>query len=290
MADVTFLGIGTMGEALARCAIGGGKDTVIWNRTAGRAEALASQGARYMSDVANAISESPVVIVCVDDYEATDSFLKTSAGEAALKGRSLIQLSSGSPKLARAAQDWARSIGTEYLDGAIMVFPSQIGNDEARILIGGDREAFEKSESILQLLAPATKYLGEDAGAASSLDEALLSVFLGALVGVVNGAALCEASGVSLKEYCELLDPLMPVVIGTVLQTAQKIADDELEDTEASLATWGAVLNYMSETARDAGFSEEISAFIRRLFDQAIDRGLAEHDIAALIEVLRPNT
>jgi len=290
VADVTFLGVGAMGDALARCTIGGGKDTVIWNRTAGRAEALASQGARYVSDVANAIAESPVVIVCVDDYVATDSFLKTSAAEEALKDRALVQLSSGSPRLARAAHDWAKSVGAEYLDGAIMVFPSGIGTDEARILIGGDKGAFDKAESILQLLAPATKYLGEDPGAASSLDAALLSFVLGALVGVVNGAALCEASGASLKEYLALLDPYMPEVIGAVLQTAQKIADDDLEDTEASLGTWAATLEYMNETASEAGFSNEFPAFTQRLFDRAKDRGLGEHDVAALIEVLRPST
>ena len=276
-----------MGEALARCAIGGGKDTVIWNRTAARAEALGSQGGRYVSDVAKAISASPVVIVCVDDYEATDSFLRTSAAEESLKGRTLIQLSTGSPKLARTARDWARSVEAEYLDGAIMVFPSQIGTDQGCILVSGDSKAYEKAELILRLLAPATKYVGEDPGVASSLDEALLSVALGALVGVVNGAALCEASAASLKDYCELLDPYMTIVVGSVLKTAQKISDDDLEDTEASLGTWGATLEYMLETSSGAGISSEVPAFIQTLFDRAKDRGLAEHDVAALIEVLR---
>ena len=265
-----------------------GHDTVVWNRTASRAKALVEEGARYLPAAADAIAESPVVLVCVDDYAASDSFLRTPAAEAALNGGILVQLSTGSPKHARGAHDWARSVGSDYLDGAILNFPSDIGAADTIILVAGDASAFEKAKPILRVLAPATSYLGQEPGLAAILDEALLSGYLGAIVGVANGAALCEAGGLPLTHYCDLLDRVMPTFVQIVKQTTQKIADDDLVDTEATLQTWAATLDYMSESASDAGFSNEIPAFIRSLCDRAVERGLGEHDVAALIEVLRP--
>ena len=206
-----------------------------------------------------------------------------------MKGRTLVQLSSGSPRLARTAHEWARSLGVSYLDGAILGYPSSIGEADTAILIAGDAGASEAAEPVLSVLAPASTYLGEDAGLASILDEALLSGALGAIIGVVNGAALCEAGGLPLAQYCEWVAGLTPTLVGMVTETAQRIADDNLAETEASLATWGATLDYMSKSAADAGFSNEIPAFIRTRFDRALEKGLGEHDVAALIEVVRPN-
>ena len=112
MADVTFLGMGNLGQAMARCAMSGGHETVIWNRTAARAEGLTSEGAIYIPEVSGAIDESPLVIVCVDDYEATYSFLKTSEVEASLKGRILIQLSTGTPSEIPPASIFSRVVSS----------------------------------------------------------------------------------------------------------------------------------------------------------------------------------
>ncbi len=243
-----------------------------------------------MSDPTEAIAESPIVIVCVSDYSASDLILKTSTAEAALKGRVLVQLSSGSPRMARGAQAWAQEVDVAYLDGAIMVYPSEIGGPEALILIAGDRAGFDQAETILRVLASDTTYMGVDVGLPSTLDEALLSAALGFIMGVVNGAALCEAGGVSVGQYRRYLERYLRTAVGpTGLQTAQKIADEDLKETQASLQTWGATLDYMDESAADAGFSNEISTFIRSLFNRAIDRGLGEHDVASLIQVLRPS-
>ncbi|MCZ6873529.1 MAG: NAD(P)-binding domain-containing protein [bacterium] len=288
MGDVTVLGLGAMGSALAGAACKAGHDTVIWNRTASRADPLVAAGARFFSDPVEAIAQSPIAVVCVSDYSASDSVLTTPAAQAALKGRVLVQLSSGSPRLARAAQAWAQASGVVYLDGAIMVFPSGIGKSDALILIAGDQEGFKQSESLLRVFAPGTTYMGADAGLASTLDEALLSAGLGLIMGVVNGAALCEAGGLPVSEYSKYLEGVLPTFVNSTVETARKIGEGNLEETEASLQTWGAVLEYMSESAADAGFSNEIPSFIRSLFNRAIDQGLGEHDVAALIRLLRP--
>ncbi|NJO01214.1 MAG: hypothetical protein HC880_05485 [Bacteroidia bacterium] len=66
------------------------------------------------------------------------SFLEPDPG---LVGKHLIQLSTGTPKDARVGADWALQIGFKYLDGAILVTPSQMGTEEAFILVSGENAA-----------------------------------------------------------------------------------------------------------------------------------------------------
>ena len=116
MAEITFLGLGLMGAALAETMVKAGHDTVVWNRTASKTEPLTTIGAKKATSPAEAISESPITVVCVGDYDASDSFLRTPESLTTLNGRVLVQLSSGSYRLTRAAHEWASEAGALYLE------------------------------------------------------------------------------------------------------------------------------------------------------------------------------
>ena len=289
MSDITFLGLGLMGSAMAESTTNAGYDTAIWNRSESRAESLVSIGAHYRSNPAEAISLSPIVVVCVSDYEAADSFLRKPDALDMLKGRVLIQLSSGSPRNARSSHAWCHEAGAIYLDGAIMVYPEKIGTPESLLVIAGDEDGFSTAEPILRNLFPQIDYLGTDPWGASASDSAILSGELGMILGVLNGVALCEATGLSLDRYCEYLKKMLEDDMDWAIGCVRKIEEDKLEDTGASLEVWADTTKHMIESATDAGYSAEIPIFIRSLFDRAIDRGLGAHDLAALIKVLRPD-
>ena len=72
MGDISFLGLGDMGFALASTIAKAGYDTIVWNRTKERATPLLDHGARLASSPVEAISESPIVVVCVSDYETAE--------------------------------------------------------------------------------------------------------------------------------------------------------------------------------------------------------------------------
>jgi 3-hydroxyisobutyrate dehydrogenase-like beta-hydroxyacid dehydrogenase len=116
-----------MGSALARALLHNGDRVTVWNRTSAKAEPLVRDGAVLAPSAASAVSASPVVLVCVEDYNVTRSILGTEEVASAFSGGVLVQLTSGSPQEARDSEVWARERGIDYLDGAIMATPSQIG-------------------------------------------------------------------------------------------------------------------------------------------------------------------
>ena len=59
MSDVTVVGLGAMGFALARALVKDGHDVTVWNRTASRAEPLVKEGAALAPDLASAVPLAP---------------------------------------------------------------------------------------------------------------------------------------------------------------------------------------------------------------------------------------
>lgn len=185
--------------------------------------------------------------------------------------------------------EWANSIDAKYLDGAIMSPPGHIGKDKARVIISGDSKTFSQAELILMLLAPSTRYVGQNPGSANLLDHALLSVSLCAYIGVVNGIALCEAGGAPLHDYRELMRSIVDEVItGALLTVIKKVSDDDLQNAKGNdLHGVTQTCEHLIRSANEMGSNSEVPVFFKKLLDRAETLGLAGYDGAALIEVMR---
>lgn len=286
MSEISFLGLGNMGSALAEVVIKAGYETVVWNRTASRGGPLVELGAEQATGAAEAISRSPVVVVCVDDYDSSDSFLKSPDCLAALSGKVLVQLSSGSSSLARVASEWATEAGAMYLDGGIQGYPEDIGTPESMIIISGDQNGYELAEKLLRVVAPKLEYLGDDPGRAASMDTAILATDLGLIIGVMTGAAICESTGIPISKYVELARPVIAMDVEAQYESALKYENGTLLETDAFLKQWAEVVEPVIDSLDQAGYSAEFPKLVKDLMNRAIDQGWEEHDAGVLIKIL----
>ena len=222
---LSVIGIGSMGSALVRAFLKHEYRTTIWNRTQAKAEPLAGLGARLAATVRDAVSAADIVVVNVNDYATTEQLLRSVDVTAALRGKLLVQLTSGTPAQARAMAGWARQHAIPYLDGAIMATPNFIGEPGCTILYAGLNEAFTQHKPVLLALGGNTLYLGSDAGHASALDNALLVVLWGTLFGVLQGVSICESEKFSLDTYLGSLQAIMPMVGASSTDLVKRIED-----------------------------------------------------------------
>lgn len=122
LGPVTVIGLGAMGSKLARTFVNNGYVTTVWNRTPEKAAELVGLGASGTTDIADAIAASPLLIVCVLDYDAARHILEPMREK--LSGKVVVNLTTGTPEEARTMGTWMRTQGAEYLDGGIMAVPS----------------------------------------------------------------------------------------------------------------------------------------------------------------------
>jgi 3-hydroxyisobutyrate dehydrogenase-like beta-hydroxyacid dehydrogenase len=287
MSDVSVVGLGAMGSALARVLLRDGHRVTVWNRTGAKAEPLVRDGAEPAADLSAAIAASPVFLICVDNYAVTRNILSGAGVRSRLTGRILVQLSTGTPQEAREGECWARENGADYLDGAILAYPDQMGTPEAALLVAGAEATFRRCEPVLRSLAGGLTYVGEQIGAASALDCAALSFVFGALLGALHGARSCEVEGLRVDEFGSMLAELVPVVGSEVRQLSERIQTNRYDGSQAALRTYSAAADRLVQQARDGRMHADFPQYAAAIFGQGMSAGLGGEDLAALIQVLR---
>ena len=282
---VTVIGLGAMGARIAEVLLAGGYLTTVWNRTPGRADPLVAQGAVRAADLTEAITASPLVLVCVLDYAAAREIVEPVAAE--LTGRTLIHYTTGTPRQAREMAEWAAGRGIEYVDSGMMAIPPMIGNDGARCLYSGSKDAFERYRSGLELLGTA-EFFGEDAGLASLQDLALLSAMYGMFAGFFHGAALVGSAGVSAADFAEQAAAWVTAMTGGLAHHAAFIdAGDYATADEQTIAFNKSAFDTIVQASREEGVAVDFVAPLQELLARQLAEGHGAASFARVFEGIR---
>lgn len=282
--NVSIVGTGSMGAALARTLLAGGVNVTVWNRSLDKARALEPVGASVASDLPSALIANPATIICIDNYAATRALLDERGVARSLAGRSILQFSTGTPAEASEADKWMRAQGAAYLEGAIMVYPGDIGTDRAQMLISGPRDQFDKWEPALRLLSADLRYVGAAIQAAAAIDMALLSRLIGLKFGAIYGAHICEAEGIDVSHLAELMKDGDPARVSASVIAS---GDFRLGSGSASCDVALGVVSRIQMTAHAAGLNSELPDLLVKFYKRTIEAGFGAEDSAAVIKAMR---
>ena len=287
MYDVTVIGLGQMGGALARAFLKSGKAIAVWNRNRDRAADLERLGAVWANSPAEAIAASKTTILCLSDYAAASSVLDAEKVSESLRGRLVVQLSSGTPKQARQLEQWTLGQGANFLDGAISAWPSQIGGPDASIVIAGQSPAFHSAAPLLQLLAANLTYLGADVGHANVLFNSALAYFTGHWIGFTQGAAICAEEGLDTAEFGEMIASLSTTFAGDLRHMGSVIKEGRFDDPESTIKSVSRDIARLVDIADDLKIHNGFPIFAANLFRTAANSGYAAEEHCAIVKVLR---
>ncbi len=286
MTEITCVGLGLMGSALARACLSAGHRATVWNRSTGKAETLLGLGAEVAPTFPDAVKASPVMLICIDNYASARLLLD---GEAeGMAGRTLVNLTTGTPREAEALSDFAAARGARYLDGAILCGPNEIGTGTGEILLSGDATVWQAVEPLLSCLAGKVRWVGGRVGAASGLDFAWLTMSYVQFVGVAHAASICRAEGIDLQEFIALFphEPLRADTDTETCKLARIIKDADYGRPTATLQVWGAALAHLQVQAREARISSAVPDFIAGFFQRAVGLGLGDEEAIAIYKTL----
>ncbi len=282
---ISVLGMGRMGSALAHALLKAGHRTTVWNRTPAKAAPLAAAGAEVVASVRNAVAASDIVIVNVSDYQATQSLLRDPDVTGALKGKLIIELTSGTPDGAREVQDWAGRHGIRYLDGAILATPDFIGTEAGTLLVSGPAAAFEESRAVLGALGGNVQHIGADPGLANALDSAVLALMWGALFGGLQAIAVSRAEAIDLETLGKQWSATAPVIDGLVADLIKRSAAGRYAadgETLSSVSPHYGAFHHLVELMAARGIDRTITDGYEAIFRRAIDAGHLHDDFASL--------
>jgi 3-hydroxyisobutyrate dehydrogenase-like beta-hydroxyacid dehydrogenase len=285
MSDVTVIGLGAMGSAIAKAELQAGHTVTVWNRSPSKINLLVELGASGSATFSDAVKASDHIIICVDCYGTSDQLLNDETVTRYLDGKTFIQFSTGTPSEARSSDNWLSKHGAGYLDGTLLFYPSKIGDPESTILIGGVQVVYDAARKYLDPLGGDLRYLGENIGAAAAVDLGVLSTSVALYLGVAHGAQICKKEGVEVKHLASVLfhGPKSKQMAEIIQANSYELGS--LYDG-ASLSVWNDVVKRILSHAEETKTNSELPMFLSQIYQRGVDAGFGAEDRAALVKIL----
>ncbi|XVQ10951.1 NAD(P)-dependent oxidoreductase [Spirillospora sp. CA-255316] len=287
-APVTILGTGPMGQALARAFLKAGHPTTVWNRTAVKTEALVSEGASATPTAADAAAASPLVIVCVLDYDAVQAISESAAS--ALKGRTLLSLTADSPERARAMAEWASGHGIDYLDGSIMTPTVTIGGPAAVFLYSGPEPVYRAHRDTLDALGGTGTYLGADPGRAAAFDVALLDIAWTSVSAIIHAYALARSEGITPGELAPFAAGILGMLPEFGTEIVRVLETGDFRDDTSNATSIAAGMEHVIQASEARGIDASSLRGAHAAARRAIDAGHGTESLARVIDFLNTPT
>ncbi|WP_067825242.1 NAD(P)-dependent oxidoreductase [Actinomadura kijaniata] len=286
---VAVVGLGPMGATMAETFLKAGHPVTVWNRTASKADALVAQGATLAPSAAAAVAAADLTVISQTDYKA----MYASFGDPgdALRGRVLVNLSSGSPAELREAAIWAERHGATLLTGGIMVPPPGIGQPGAYVHYSGPEEALDEHRATLAVLAEPV-HQGADHGLAMAFYQAELYVFWSTLTAYMHSVGMLTGYGAkpgALRRFTAkmLTDLAGDGPMGFVGHLTREIETGEYEYAENTLRMQAVGMDHIVETSEDAGVDTTVPKALRDLFWRPVHEIGEETGLGSVYEAIR---
>ncbi|MSP59334.1 MAG: NAD(P)-dependent oxidoreductase [Myxococcales bacterium] len=284
--NVAFLGLGTMGEAMARNVARRGHSLTVWNRTLAKAEALARalSGVRVAPTPAEAARGAEVVITMLSDPAALSAVCDGQGGALAgmHSGALLCEMSTVDPKTIHVLAELAAARGVDLLDAPVSGSRRPAEDGTLLILAGGDAAAVERARPVLEAMGR-VRHVGPS-GAGSATKLVLNSLGAHMMAGYTAALVLAAKLGLDPARTVEVIQGGAFASPLYAAKTPKVLAGDFTPDFRLALMLKDQEL--VIATARALGLDLPTLEAVRALCERAVAAGYGELDLTALIRVL----
>jgi 3-hydroxyisobutyrate dehydrogenase-like beta-hydroxyacid dehydrogenase len=284
MSDLSVIGLGKMGAALASTLLRSGRSVTVWNRSAEKAAPLVEAGAALASSPDEAIAASEAIIVCIKTHKTTTELLRPLSGQ--LSGKTILDLSTGGAEEAKELVTMLTAAGAQWHIGMINAYPSGIGKKETAILCAGPSEVWDRWGDAIRALGGASAHVGTEPAAIPGLFAAMFTARQGFIFGLIYGGAVCRKAGLPMEAFAAQV----PVTLGMAGSYAdlfmRTVPTRDYDDPGATVAVYLAALQDVMATFEGTGTTDALPRLMRDLAQRGVDEGYAGQELTSLVEML----
>ncbi|HYU50870.1 MAG TPA: NAD(P)-dependent oxidoreductase [Candidatus Limnocylindria bacterium] len=286
MERVGFIGLGTMGAAMAGHVAGAGYPLTVWNRTPGRAASLVADGARQAETPAALAAESDVIVVCVSDSPDVEEVLfgLSGAAEGVRDGCLVVDCSTVAPSTARVAAERLADRGVGFVDAPVSGGSEGAQKATLTIFCGGDAANVERARPVLSTMGRTITHVGP-VGAGQAVKAVNQVILAGTYLGVAEGIVLALKAGLDVGQVVDALGG-GAAQSWVLANRSGRMIDNEYPlgfKVALHLKDLGIALNMARELSADL----PVTALCADIERELIDGGHAGEDMSAVARVIR---
>lgn len=281
---IAVLGTGIMGAGMTRSLLRAGHDVRVWNRTPGKAERLASDGANVAASAGDAVRGSDAVLLSVFDTDAVLDVLETAAPD--IVDAVVVQTATIGVDGSRRVAEAAARLGVTVVDAPVLGTKQPAESGALVPLVSGDSTAIARIEPVLDAIGTKTIRAGDRIGDGSAL-KLVCNAWVATLTGALGQSiAMAERLGLDPQLF---LDSIAGGATDTPYAHVKGAA--MIEGTYPTSFSIGGVIKdvgLMRDAAQESGLPEDILAAVVGLFQSAADQGHTDDDMAAVRTAFEP--
>ena len=283
---VGFVGLGTMGGAMAANAAKAGFEVSAWNRSAGRAIDLHDLGVSIAESPAAVAAASDVVITMVSDTPDVEAVLFGPDGVAqgAATGSLVVDMSTISPSSTRDFAERLAKQGVAMLDAPVSGGSEGAKKATLSIFVGGDAADLERARPVLESLGTTITHVGP-IGAGQAVKAVNQVILAGTYLGVAEGIVLALKSGLDVDQVVGALSG------GAAQSWVLTNRSGRMKDNDYPLGFKVALhrkdLGIALGMARELGAALPISALCESIEAGLMGQGHSDDDMSAVARSIR---
>ena len=280
--NVGFIGIGAMGEGMARNLLAAGHRVAVYNRTRARAQAMAKDGATVADCPADACRNDVVINMLADDRAVEDVVFGSGDFLSAMPSHGVhVSMATISAALGGRLVQAHAGAGRAYVSAPVFGRPEAAAAARLFIIAAGPADAVAKCQPVFDAMGQRTFVIGENPVAANIV-KISGNFMLASLIETLGEAfALTRSYDIDPEQYLEVLtNTIFPA---PVYQTyGGMIAKETYEPAGFKLSLGLKDIRLALAAADPAMVPMPIASLIRDRFLTAMARGYEDLDWSAL--------
>jgi 3-hydroxyisobutyrate dehydrogenase-like beta-hydroxyacid dehydrogenase len=285
MANLGFVGLGTMGARIVRRLMAAGHTVVGFNRTQSKAQSLVDAGMRWASSPREVASAAEITFSMVSDTAALSSAAEGPDGILAglSDGKIYVDMSTVSPRLIRSLSAAVLDRGARMLDAPVSGSVPAVEGGSLTFFVGGQAETLEAARPIFEALGQKIIHVGAN-GQGISIKIAINLNLATQLVSLYESLILAERSGIPRAAALEAL--LNSVAASPAMKYRAPLIFNPPAEVWFSVAMMQKDLLLALELGRELCVPLPTVAYASEVLSSARALGYGEQDFAALFKVV----
>jgi len=282
---IGFIGLGAMGEPMARNLLAAGMPLMVWNRSADNSALLAAAGAEVATDLNTLFEQTRTVILMLATEQAVDAVLArgTTTFTARVTEHTLLHMGTVSTGFSSRLEADIRAAGGHYVEAPVSGSRRPAQTAQLVVMLAGDATRIESVEPLLRPLCRQTVRCGEVPNALR-MKFATNAFLLPLVAALAEAFHLADGFGLDRQQFLSVINGgQMASPISRI--KAEKLAAD---DFAVQAAVSDALKNnrLAAGTAREAGIACPLLDVCAELYAETEALGLGPADLSAVIKAL----
>ena len=282
---IGFVGLGTMGSAMANRLLDRGRELVVHDRVSSLEDPLVERGARRASSLGAIAEACETVLLSLPGPQQITAVVEAEDGLLAKMptGGTIVDLSTNSVECARRLSSSCERRGVGFLDAPVSGGSKGSRDGTLVLMVGGDEETVDRVRPVLADLSRQIFLLGgPGCGAATKLVHNQL--YLCGEVLFFEALILAAKAGISATSLCEILE--LSGAGGVHARLVSRVLERRFDDRTFTLGLAEKDVALAIDAGRSLGTPLEATEAAHRLFADGLEEGWGDKNFWSVIELL----